>query len=97
MSRARARAIGSERGAVFVQVGISLFVLMAFNVFVLDYGMMWIARGQAQNAADAGAIAGAIARAYEDPDASSGLAAAIATEVAEKPRLARDARRRDAR
>jgi hypothetical protein len=57
---------------------------MAFNVFVLDYGMMWIARGQAQNAADAGAIAGAIARAYEDPDASSGLAAAIATEVAQR-------------
>ncbi len=32
---------------------------MAFNVFVLDYGMMWIGRRQAQNAADAGALAGA--------------------------------------
>ena len=34
-----------EEGAVFVQVGIALFVLMAFNVFVLDYGVMWVARG----------------------------------------------------
>jgi hypothetical protein len=66
MSRDRARAIGSEQGAVFVQVGISLFVLMAFNVFVLDYGMMWIGRRQAQNAADAGALAGALARGYDD-------------------------------
>ena len=31
--------LGSERGAVFVQVGIALFVLVAFNVFVLDYGV----------------------------------------------------------
>jgi Putative Flp pilus-assembly TadE/G-like len=63
--RARRHAVRSEQGAVFVQVGISLFVLMAFNVFVLDYGMMWVGRGQAQNAADAGALAGATARAYD--------------------------------
>jgi hypothetical protein len=42
----RERTLRSEQGAVFVQVGISLFVLMAFNVFVLDYGMMWIGRRQ---------------------------------------------------
>jgi Flp pilus assembly protein TadG len=84
MTRARARVIGSEHGAISVQVGIALFVLMAFNVFVLDYGMLWIARGQAQNAADAGAIAGAIARAYEDPNASNGLASQIATTVAQR-------------
>jgi hypothetical protein len=85
MSRARARAIGCERGAVFVQVGISLFVLMAFNVFVLDYGMMWIARRQAQNAADAGALAGAMARGYDDfgsPPSGSGIAALSAQGVA---------------
>ena len=66
MMRARTRAIGSEQGAVFVQVGISLFVLMAFNVFVLDYGMMWIGRRQAQNAADAGALAERSRAAYDD-------------------------------
>ena len=75
----------SERGAVFVQVGISLFVLMAFNVFVLDYGMMWIGRRQAQNAADAGALAGATARGYDDfgsPPSSTGLAARSAQMTA---------------
>ena len=40
--RTRERTLRSEQGAVFVQVGISLFVLMSFNVFVIDYGMMWI-------------------------------------------------------
>ena len=84
MMRARARAIGSEQGAVFVQVGIALFVLMAFNVFVLDYGMMWIGRGQAQNAADAGALAGALARGYDDFDdpPSSNIPAESAAGVA---------------
>ncbi len=66
--RTRERTLRSEQGAVFVQVGISLFVLMSFNVFVLDYGMMWIGRRQAQNAADAGALAGAVARGYDDFD-----------------------------
>jgi Flp pilus assembly protein TadG len=80
------RTIRSERGAVFVQVGISIFVLMAFNVFVLDYGVMWTARRQAQNAADAGALAGAVARGYDDfddPPDPGGLAANIAETVAE--------------
>jgi Putative Flp pilus-assembly TadE/G-like len=67
----------SERGAIFVQVGVAVFVLMALNVFVVDYGMMWVARGQAQNAADAGALAGATSRAYDDfgsPPAAGGHA-----------------------
>lgn len=75
----------AESGAVLAQVGITIFVLMAFNVFVLDYGLMWIARGQAQNAADAGALAGAVARGYDDranPPHSTGLAAQIADSVA---------------
>jgi hypothetical protein len=83
--RTRERTLRSEQGAVFVQVGISLFVLMAFNVFVLDYGMMWIGRRQAQNAADAGALAGAVARGYDDfddPPSSSGLAHDSAEQVA---------------
>src|SRR6185437_15755467 len=61
-----AQRLRSEQGAIFVQVGIAMFVLVAFNVFVLDYGVMWVARQQAQNAADAGALAGAVARSYDD-------------------------------
>ena len=93
----RERTLRSEQGAVFVQVGISLFVLMAFNVFVLDYGMMWIGRRQAQNAADAGALAGAVARGYDDfddPPASDGLAAESAGRGGGKPGVAAGRQRR---
>src|SRR5213592_3728908 len=55
-----------ERGAVLIQVAISILALTAFTTFVVDYGVLWVARGQAQNAADAGALAGATARAFDD-------------------------------
>ena len=45
--------------------------------FVVDHGILWVSRGQAQNAADAGALSGAIARAYDEltnPPASNGKA-----------------------
>jgi hypothetical protein len=86
--RALEHTVRDEQGAVFVQVGISLVVLMAFNVFVLDYGVMWVSRRQAQNAADAGALAGAVARGYDDfddPPSSSGLAHESAEQVATAP------------
>ena len=51
---------------MLIQVAISIAVLMAFTVFVCDYGVVWVSRGQAQNAADAGALAGALARAYDE-------------------------------
>jgi Flp pilus assembly protein TadG len=76
------RTLRSEQGAVFVQVGISIFVLMAFNVFVLDYGVMWVSRRQAQNAADAGALAGAVARGYDHYDDPDEVAAESATQIA---------------
>jgi hypothetical protein len=56
-----------ERGAVIIQVAVVLLGLMAFSAFVVDYGLMWSARGQAQTAADAGALAGTIALAYDSP------------------------------
>src|SRR5262249_13082687 len=49
----------SERGAIIIQVAIALLGLTIFSAFVLDYGVLWTSRGQAQNAADAGALAGA--------------------------------------
>ena len=59
-------SIGRRRVPSLCRSVSPLFVLMAFNVFVLDYGMLWVARGQAQNAADAGALAGAVARGFDD-------------------------------
>ena len=58
--------IASERGAVIVHVAIALLGLMAMSTFVIDYGVMWTARRQAQNSADAGALAGAISLAFID-------------------------------
>jgi len=81
---------GDERGAVLVQVAIAILVLTAMATFVVDHGVFWVSRGQAQNAADAGALSGAIARAYDeltDPPASNGktfssaMGAALANNV----------------
>ena len=55
----------SQRGAVLIHVAIALLGLLAFTAFVVDYGVMWVGRGQAQTAADAGALSGAIALAFE--------------------------------
>jgi Flp pilus assembly protein TadG len=64
-----------ERGAILIQVAIAILALTAFSAFVVDYGVLWVARGQTQSAADAGALAGAIARSYDvdtDPPAADG-------------------------
>ena len=49
-------------------MAIAMVALMAFSALVIDYGIFWVARRQAQNSADAGALAGAIALAFDDPD-----------------------------
>ena len=56
--------LASERGAVLVHVAIALIGLMAFSAFVIDYGVLWAARRQAQNSADGAALAGAISLAF---------------------------------
>ena len=50
-----------DRGAIIIHVAFALLALLAFSAFVVDMGVMWVSRGQAQNAADAGALAGAVA------------------------------------
>lgn len=50
----------NENGAVIIHVAIALVALLAFSAFVVDQGVMYVARRQAQNAADAGALAGAV-------------------------------------
>src|SRR5262245_18617817 len=90
MMHVRRSLAAGERGAVFVQVAIAILVLTAMATFVVDHGVLWVSRGQAQNAADAGALSGAIARAYDElanPPASNGKAfnsamgAAVANDV----------------
>jgi hypothetical protein len=66
MSRCR-----SEEGSILIQVAIGLLVLMGFTAFVMDQGVRFVARSQTQNLADAGALAGAIAWAFDEPTAAT--------------------------
>ena len=75
------RHVTSERGAVLVQVAIALVGLMALSAFVIDYGVLWASRRQAQNAADAAAMAGAISMAFVDMN-DQALARQAAIDVA---------------
>ena len=54
---ARAARSGNERGAILIHVAIALLGLLAFSAFSIDHGVMMVSRGQAQTAADAGALA----------------------------------------
>jgi hypothetical protein len=76
----QSRRRNNDRGAILVHVALSLLAMMAFVAFTLDYGVMWASRAQAQNSADAGALAGATALAFDDPGnlTSSGLGALTA-------------------
>ena len=68
---------------MLVHVAIGLVGLIAFSTFAVDYGVMWTARRQAQNAADAGALAGAISMAYvalDDQDLARQSARTVALQ-----------------
>ena len=58
-------SLRSNRGAILLNVATGLMVFIGVTAFVVDYGVMWVGRGQAQNAADAGALAGAVAMAFD--------------------------------
>lgn len=75
----RPGVLRSERGAIVIHAAIAFLGLTAFSTFVADYGMLWTARRQAQNAADAAALAAASSLGYVDIDnAAAADAAAIA-------------------
>jgi Putative Flp pilus-assembly TadE/G-like len=55
-----------ERGMSFVFVGIGFFAFLTATTLAIDVGMFMAARNQAQNSADAGALAGAIALGFNN-------------------------------
>jgi Flp pilus assembly protein TadG len=57
-----------EHGAVAVHVALMLVALLAFLAFAIDFGVLFASRRQAQNAADAAALAGAISLSYTNPN-----------------------------
>jgi len=68
-----------ERGVALIQVTVAIVGLIAFTTLVVDYGVVWVARAQAQNAADAAALAGAVSLAYDDPAQANATTRAIQT------------------
>jgi len=49
-----------ESGMTYVFIGLSMMAFISASMLAIDVGMLMTARSQAQNAADAGALAGAI-------------------------------------
>lgn len=66
----------NARGAVVIHVAFALFALLCFTAFVVDQGVMLASRRQAQNAADAGALAGAISLMLNSADHDGATSAA---------------------
>lgn len=64
--RNRHRLVHDERGMMVIMAGLGLVVFMGAAMLALDVGMFMVARTQAQTAADAGALAGAVALYYDD-------------------------------
>lgn len=70
-----------ERGMSFVFVGLGFMAFMASTTLAIDVGMLMTARSQAQNSADAGALAGAIALAFNDFDDRSATGPAVQSAI----------------
>jgi Flp pilus assembly protein TadG len=70
-----------ERGMSFVFIGIGFMAFVAASTLAIDVGMFMTARSQAQNAADAGALAGATALAFNDFDDRSTGGPAVQSAV----------------
>jgi hypothetical protein len=71
-----------ERGMTLVFVGMSFVALMSAAMLALDVGMMMVARTQSQNAADAGALAGAVALTYDNFEDRSASGPAVQSAIA---------------
>ena len=82
----RGKGARDERGSILIPVAVCLLGLLTFSAFTIDQGVMLSSRRQAQNSADAGALAAALYLAWDDPAGQAGaqamgVAAAQVNEV----------------
>lgn len=70
-----------ERGMTLAFVAIGFAGLFAASILAIDLGVLMTARSQAQNSADAGAHAGAVALAFEDYNDRSATGPAVRTAI----------------
>ena len=83
MSRLR-RITDDQSGMSYVFIGMGMMAFLSASMLAIDVGMLMTSRNQAQNAADAGALAGATALVFDDYDnrTSTGPAVTHAIEAA---------------
>ena len=62
------RAVRDEAGMSLIFVGMGLMAFLSASMLAIDVGMLMTARNQAQNSADAGALAGATALYFDNFD-----------------------------
>jgi Flp pilus assembly protein TadG len=78
-----------QSGMSYVFIGLSMMAFISASMLAIDVGMLMTARSQAQNSADAGALAGATALVYDSftdhsaggPAVTSAIRAATANNV----------------
>jgi Flp pilus assembly protein TadG len=75
------RLKNDQRGFSAVFVGLSFMAFMAASTLAIDVGMLMTARSQSQNAADAGALAGATALVFNDFDDHSPAGPAVSGAI----------------
>ena len=66
-----------ESGMSYVFIGMGMMAFLSASMLAIDVGMLMTARNQAQNSADAGALAGATALVYDDYDDRSPTGPAV--------------------
>jgi Flp pilus assembly protein TadG len=71
-----------EEGFSLVFVGLGFMGFVAASMLAIDVGMLMTARSQAQNAADAGALAGATSLAFDDYDDRSATGPIVVHAIA---------------
>src|SRR5579863_6564059 len=65
MTRALRSRMRDEHGFSMVFVGLGFMAFLGASMLAIDVGMLMTARNQAQNSADAGALAGATALVFD--------------------------------
>ena len=77
MLRWRRAIIADERGLALIFVALGFLAFVSAAMLAVDVGMFMVARTQAQNSADAGALAGAVALVFDDYTDRSATGAAV--------------------
>jgi Flp pilus assembly protein TadG len=76
------RLARNDSGMTYVFIGLGFTAFLSASMLAIDVGMLMTARNQAQNAADAGALAGATALLYDNWDNRSPSGPAVTSAVA---------------